>query len=80
MKIAFLTAGGVAPCLSASLGALIQTYNELAPKADLLGYLHGYRGLLLGNSIEIPSSIRKLGGIFFIELPTKKILQNTLKL
>ena len=36
MKIAFLTAGGVAPCLSASLGALIQTYNELAPKADLL--------------------------------------------
>ena len=65
MKIAFLTAGGVAPCLSASLGALIQTYNELAPKADLLGYLHGYRGLLLGNSIEIPSSIRNKTDVLF---------------
>ena len=65
MKIAFLTAGGVAPCLSASLGALIQTYNKLAPKADLLGYLHGYRGLLLGNSIEIPSSIRNKTDVLF---------------
>ena len=59
MKIAFLTAGGIAPCLSASIGALIEKYNEIVPKAELLGYLNGYRGLLLGNSIEIPSYVKE---------------------
>ena len=58
MKIAFLTAGGIAPCLSASIGALIEEYNKLAPKAELIGYLNGYRGLLLGNSINIPESVK----------------------
>ena len=41
MKIAFLTAGGIAPCLSASIGALIQRYNDTAPDAELIGYLNG---------------------------------------
>ena len=49
MKIAFLTAGGIAPCLSASIGALIQRYNDTAPDAELIGYLNGYRGLLIGS-------------------------------
>ena len=59
MKIAFLTAGGIAPCLSASVGALIQKYNEIAPDAELIGYLNGYRGLLLGKSILIPNSVKE---------------------
>lgn len=58
MKIAFLTAGGIAPCLSASIGALIEKYNEIAPEAELIGYLNGYRGLLLGKSISFPNSIK----------------------
>lgn len=65
MKIAFLTAGGIAPCLSASIGALIESYNYLAPEAELLGYLHGYRGLLLGNKIEIPASVREKTDILY---------------
>ncbi|MBC8344901.1 MAG: pyrophosphate--fructose-6-phosphate 1-phosphotransferase [Candidatus Marinimicrobia bacterium] len=65
MKIAFLTAGGIAPCLSASIGSLIEAYNNLAPKAELIGYLHGYRGLLLGNAIEIPASVRDKTDILF---------------
>ena len=28
MKVAFLTAGGIAPCLSASIGRLIYNYSE----------------------------------------------------
>ena len=59
MKIAFLTAGGIAPCLSASIGALIEKYNEIAPEAELIGYLNGYRGLLLGKSISFSNSIKK---------------------
>ena len=56
MKIAFLTAGGLAPCLSASIGALIKEYHAKEPDADLIGYLNGYRGLLLGNSISFPDN------------------------
>ena len=58
MKIAFLTAGGIAPCLSASIGALIEKYNDIAPDADLIGYLNGYRGLLLGKSISFPNIVK----------------------
>jgi pyrophosphate--fructose-6-phosphate 1-phosphotransferase len=65
MKIAFLTAGGIAPCLSASIGALIEAYNILAPEAELVGYLHGYRGLLLGNKIKIPASVREKTNILY---------------
>ncbi|MFC1550687.1 pyrophosphate--fructose-6-phosphate 1-phosphotransferase [Candidatus Neomarinimicrobiota bacterium] len=54
-KVAFLTAGGIAPCLSASIGALIFAYTNINPETKFLGYLNGYRGLLLGNKIKIPS-------------------------
>ena len=65
MKIAFLTAGGIAPCLSASIGALIEAYNESAPNAELMGYLNGYQGLLLGKSIAIPPSVREKTDILY---------------
>jgi pyrophosphate--fructose-6-phosphate 1-phosphotransferase len=58
MKIAFLTAGGIAPCLSSSIGALIEKYNEIAPKASLMGYLNGYQGLLLGRSVDFPEAVK----------------------
>ena len=58
MKIAFLTAGGIAPCLSSSIGALIESYNNLAPEAEMIGYLNGYRGLLLGKSLRFPEEIK----------------------
>ena len=58
MKISFLTAGGIAPCLSSGIGALIGEYNSLAPKAEMIGYLNGYRGLLLGESIKFQDSVR----------------------
>ena len=65
MKIALLTAGGIAPCLSASIGALIQKYNEIAPDAELIGYQNGYRGLLLGNSIPFSNSVKDHYSILF---------------
>ena len=59
MKIAFLTSGGLAPCLSASIGALVAEYSVIAPEAKHMGYLNGYRGLLLGQSIDFPDSVRQ---------------------
>ena len=58
MKIAFLTAGGIAPCLSSSIGALIESYNNLAPEAEMIGYLNGYRGLLQGKSLRFPEKVK----------------------
>ncbi len=57
-KVAFLTAGGFAPCLSAALGRLIQRYTELAPEVELIAYEHGYQGLLQGRSITIDDTVR----------------------
>ena len=58
MKIAFLTAGGIAPCLSASIGGLIKSYNSVYNDAELIGYLNGYKGLLTGQKISFPDSVK----------------------
>ncbi len=58
-KIAMLTAGGLAPCLSSAVGGLIERYTELAPGAEMIGYLAGYKGLLLGNSIPVTPEVRR---------------------
>ena len=57
MKIAFLTSGGIAPCLSASIGRLTENYLNNYSEADIIGYLNGYKGLLLGKSISFPRSL-----------------------
>ena len=53
MKVAFLTSGGIAPCLSASIGRLICNYSEQESNVEMMGYLNGYKGLLTGKSISI---------------------------
>ena len=52
-RVALLTAGGYAPCLSSAVGALIETYDATDPDIELVAYKHGYHGLLTGNSIVI---------------------------
>ena len=58
MRVAFLTAGGIAPCLSASIGYLIQFYSDIRNDISFIGYLNGYKGLLTGNSINFPNGIK----------------------
>jgi pyrophosphate--fructose-6-phosphate 1-phosphotransferase len=58
MKIALLTSGGIAPCLSASVGRLAENYLEKFPEAEIIGYLNGDKGLLLGNSIKVTKNIK----------------------
>ena len=43
-KVAFLTAGGLAPCLSSSIGYLIDEYTKKAPNVEMIGYVNGYMG------------------------------------
>ena len=58
-KIAMLTAGGLAPCLSSAVGGLIQRYTDMAPEAPMIGYLGGYAGLLTGKSVEVTPDVRR---------------------
>jgi len=62
-KVAFLTAGGLAPCLSSAVGGLIERYTEMDPTIELLCYRSGYKGLLLGDSIVVDAEMRKKAGI-----------------
>ncbi|MBB3647797.1 pyrophosphate--fructose-6-phosphate 1-phosphotransferase [Rhizobium sp. BK619] len=58
-KVAMLTAGGLAPCLSSAVGGLIERYSDIAPDLDLVAYKSGYQGVLLGDSIEITREMRE---------------------
>ena len=58
-KVAFLTAGGLAPCLSSSIGFLIDEYTRVAPNVQMIGYINGYMGLLKGDSIPVTDEVRK---------------------
>lgn len=57
-RVALLTAGGFAPCLSAAVGGLIQRYNELDPAIEIIAYQHGYHGLLTGDFLLIDEAAR----------------------
>jgi len=57
-KVALLTAGGLAPCLSSAVGGLIERYTEIAPEVQIIAYRGGYKGLLLGDSYPITPEIR----------------------
>ncbi|MCP1199718.1 pyrophosphate--fructose-6-phosphate 1-phosphotransferase [Notoacmeibacter sp. MSK16QG-6] len=58
-KVAMLTAGGLAPCLSSAVGGLIERWSEIAPDRELLAYTSGYQGLLTGQSVTITEDMRR---------------------
>jgi pyrophosphate--fructose-6-phosphate 1-phosphotransferase len=58
-KVAMLTAGGFAPCLSSAIGGLIERYSDIAPDVEIIAYRHGYEGLLKGESITVTPAVRQ---------------------
>ena len=62
-RVALLTAGGFAPCLSSAVGGLIERYTEIAPEVEIIAYQHGYHGLLLGESVTVTPEVRAKAGI-----------------
>jgi len=62
-KVAILTAGGLAPCLNSAVGGLIERYTEIDPGIEIICYRSGYKGLLLGDSIQVTDVIREDAGI-----------------
>lgn len=58
-KVALLTAGGLAPCLSSAVGGLIERYTEIAPEVEIIGYIGGYKGLLKGESLKVTAEVRE---------------------
>lgn len=62
-RVALLTAGGFAPCLSSAVGGLIERYTELAPEIEIIAYQHGYHGLLTGTKIVVDDETRAKAGL-----------------
>jgi diphosphate-dependent phosphofructokinase len=58
-KVAMLTAGGFAPCLSSAIGGLIERYSDIAPDVEIIAYRHGYEGLLMGDSVTVTPAVRQ---------------------
>ncbi len=58
-KVALLTAGGLAPCLSSAVGGLIERYTELAPDVEIIAYRGGYAGLLRGDKMLVTPEVRE---------------------
>ena len=50
-NIAFLTSGGIAPCLSSCIVRLMFQYKKKFDNVNFVGYLNGYKGLLTNNKI-----------------------------
>ena len=42
-KVALLTAGGLAPCLSSAVGAIITEYAVKHPSTEIICYVNGTR-------------------------------------
>lgn len=58
-KVALLTAGGFAPCLSSAIGGLIERYTQLAPEVEIIAYKNGYQGLLTGDFLTVTPVVRQ---------------------
>jgi len=58
-KVAMLTAGGLAPCLSSAVGGLIERYTDIAPDIEMIAYRSGYQGVLMADRIEITPAMRE---------------------
>lgn len=62
-RVALLTAGGLAPCLSSAVGALIERYTEVDPEIEIIAYLNGYAGLLGGRHLTVTPEMRERAGL-----------------
>lgn len=64
INVAFMTSGGLAPCLSSSIASLVQYWSLAAEKGEITDvnfrcYLDGYKGVLTGDSFIIPEKVWK---------------------
>ncbi len=78
-KVALLTAGGLAPCLSAAVGGLIARYSEVAPEVELIAYRGGYQGLLKGDIMEVTPEVREKA-LLLLEFGGSPIVNSRVKL
>ncbi|MGV9183031.1 pyrophosphate--fructose-6-phosphate 1-phosphotransferase [Arcanobacterium canis] len=58
-RVALLTAGGFAPCLSTAIGDLVEIYTREAPEVEIIAYQYGYYGLLKGMHVVFGDEVRK---------------------
>jgi pyrophosphate--fructose-6-phosphate 1-phosphotransferase len=59
MTVAILTSGGLAPGLSSTVASLVEHWMLHDPDTEVIGYRHGYAGLLAGDALWFGPEIRR---------------------
>ena len=72
VKVALLTAGGLAPCLSSAVGRLIERYNEVT-EIEIIAYIGGYKGLLQGK-LFLLTMILKIMRQFYMNMEEVRLV------
>jgi pyrophosphate--fructose-6-phosphate 1-phosphotransferase len=62
-RVAILTAGGLAPCLSSAIGFLIEEYSLYDPSIEIICFVGGYKGLLKGEYLTVGAEERKMASV-----------------
>ena len=62
MKVAMMTSGGLAPCLSASIAQLVRYWSAALKEGKIASlsirmYLDGYKGILIGDSFLLDEAL-----------------------
>lgn len=62
MKVAMMTSGGLAPCLSASVAQLVRYWAAALKEGKIASlsirmYLDGYKGILIGDSFLLDEAL-----------------------
>jgi len=62
MKVAMMTSGGLAPCLSSSVAQLVKHWSEALKSGKIASvsfrmYIDGYKGVLTGDSFVLPENV-----------------------
>jgi pyrophosphate--fructose-6-phosphate 1-phosphotransferase len=64
-RVAILTAGGIAPCLSSAVAALIKEYSKVASDVEIICYRDGYKGLLTGDLLVVTHGVVESSDILY---------------
>jgi pyrophosphate--fructose-6-phosphate 1-phosphotransferase len=65
VKVGILTSGGLAPCLSSTVGRLVRQYIKQVPDIEILGYQYGYRGLLTNEKINLSQAFHHVAEMLY---------------
>ena len=60
-KVAMLTAGGIAPCLSSAVGGLIERYTDVAPDVEIMEWARQNGQVVFTHDLDFGALLASTG-------------------